>query len=175
MQDYYSSFTKIFDRLGRFRGIFKKLFTYLVIIFFATAVIRLSFGVVNPVAYVKGHSMEPTMSRGDVAIVREVYDYNNISEGDLIAFYNPNNENMRVIHRVKKTIKNKEIESWDMEAYDDNIYWITKGDNNPTRDSWLLAKDNIIGRVLMDIPKAGLIPLKIGKKGQALKAFINDD
>lgn len=39
--------------------------------------------------------------------------------------------------RVVKKIKNREEE-----------YFITKGDNNPSEDPWIVTKDNFLGKVV---------------------------
>ncbi len=83
-------------------------------------------------------SMEPEFYPGDL-VVSLHKNRANIKEGDIITF----RENDEIVtHRIiDKT----------QEGY------ITKGDNNNAADSFAVSNDNIIGKVLFDIPNAGYI------------------
>ncbi|MDK2562963.1 signal peptidase I [Romboutsia sedimentorum] len=83
-------------------------------------------------------SMEPEFYPGDL-VVSLHKNRANIKEGDIITFRD--NDEI-VTHRIiDKT----------QEGY------ITKGDNNNAADSFAVSNDNIIGKVLFDIPNAGYI------------------
>ena len=83
-------------------------------------------------------SMEPEFYPGDLVISLHK-NRANIKEGDIITFRD--NDEI-VTHRIiDKT----------QEGY------ITKGDNNNAVDSFAVSNDNIIGKVLFDIPNAGYI------------------
>lgn len=83
-------------------------------------------------------SMEPKFYPGDLVISLHK-NRANIKEGDIITF---RDDDEIVTHRIiDKT----------QEGY------ITKGDNNNTADSFVVSNDNIIGKVLFDIPNAGYI------------------
>jgi signal peptidase len=83
-------------------------------------------------------SMEPKFYPGDLVISLHK-NRANIKEGDIITF---RDDDEIVTHRIiDKT----------QEGY------ITKGDNNNAADSFAVSNDNIIGKVLFDIPNAGYI------------------
>lgn len=83
-------------------------------------------------------SMEPEFYPGDL-VVSLYKNRANIKEGDIITFRD--NDEI-VTHRIiDKT----------QEGY------ITKGDNNNAVDSFAVSNDNIIGKVLFNIPNAGYI------------------
>ena len=82
--------------------------------------------------------MEPKFYPGDLVISLHK-NRANIKEGDIITF---REDDEIVTHRIiDKT----------QEGY------ITKGDNNNAVDSFAVSNDNIIGKVLFDIPNAGYI------------------
>lgn len=77
---------------------------------------------------VSSGSMQPELAIGDVIIIKEVNDY---KENDIIT-YNVNNEYL-VTHRI-------------IEINEDNF--ITKGDNNTSKDKEIVLKENIEGKVI---------------------------
>ena len=88
-------------------------------------------------------SMEPSIKKGDVVIVEKIEDnYDEIEEGRIIAFkYN----SVVVVHRVIKVLKEN-----------DNYYFYTQGDANPTPDNYKLEESMILGTVDYIIPYIGL-------------------
>ena len=106
---------------------------------FALLVIWFNFGVfgVRPAA-VHGHSMEPSMYTGDLAITKDI-DPREIVIGDVIRFQQGSRV---VLHRV---IEITEV--------DGQLTFITKGDNNDGLDSPVPA-DAVQGELVMHIPKA---------------------
>jgi len=100
-----------------------------------------SFG--GRIAYVRvdGHSMDPTLSTGDLAVVRREASYR---IGDAVAYRIPAGEfgaGAVVIHRLV--------------GGDGASGYITKGDNKPLRDEWHPRTGDIVGRVQYDLPGAG--------------------
>ena len=85
-------------------------------------------------------SMEPKIDPGDLVIVKKE-NPNNLKVGDVITF-NKVDENIVVTHRI---IGEK-----------DNGF-ITKGDNNNIHDDGILEKQNVIGKVVLTIPKVGYV------------------
>ena len=81
-------------------------------------------------------SMEPNIDPGDLVVTIKS---NNFKEGDIITF---NNKNQVITHRIEE-IRDTEF--------------ITKGDNNNSVDSDIVVKNNIIGKVVLTIPKVGYI------------------
>jgi len=96
----------------------------------------------GPATYVMvhGHSMEPTLRTGDLAVVRPQADYR---PGDVIAFRVPEGqpgEGGMVIHRV---------------AGETPDGFVTQGDNRDTPDGWRPTADDIVGRVWFNVPAGG--------------------
>jgi len=94
------------------------------------------------VAYimVSGHSMEPTMHTGDLAVIRAESDYH---IGEIIAYRVPQGEvgaGVTVIHRVV--------------SGNAHTGFITRGDNNPYNDPWHPRTANIVGARWTLIPGA---------------------
>lgn len=90
------------------------------------------------IAKVQGHSMEPTLYTGDVAIAIRNYT-NNYSDGDIVVYrvQQGNIEGM-VVHRIIRRL-------------DDGNY-LTQGDNKQMPDPWEVQPDWIFGKVDITIP-----------------------
>ncbi|MGI6513653.1 MAG: signal peptidase I [Syntrophomonadales bacterium] len=89
-------------------------------------------------------SMQPAMNIGDVAIVHKLPKDKIRSEvqvDDIILF--PMGE-IKVIHRVIGITER-----------DGNYFYATKGDANDAPDSGWTLQDNVLGKVVMVVPKAG--------------------
>lgn len=89
-------------------------------------------------------SMYPTIEAGDIVITYK-NDDNSYNANDIITFVSPNDP-ITITHRV--------IE---VSSLNGKYYYRTKGDNNNTSDSTIIPADNVIGRVVFRIPKAGYI------------------
>ena len=87
-------------------------------------------------------SMYPALKRGDGIIIKKLTDEEKeeLKVGDIIAFYD---NNVIVTHRIIKIDKRTETQ------------FITKGDNNNTKDITKQKKDDIIGIVKIRIPLIG--------------------
>lgn len=72
--------------------------------------------------------MKPELAIGDIIIIKECDEYN---KNDIITF-NVNDEYL-VTHRI-------------IEKRGDNF--VTKGDNNTSKDEELVQKENIVGKVI---------------------------
>jgi signal peptidase I len=95
------------------------------------------------VAYVRvdGHSMDPALHLGDLAIVRHQSSYR---VGDAVAYRIPKGEfgaGAMVIHRLI--------------GGNGTTGYVTKGDNKNLPDEWHPTTADIAGRVRYDIPGAG--------------------
>ncbi|MGM9879124.1 MAG: signal peptidase I [Bacilli bacterium] len=90
-------------------------------------------------------SMYPTIKAGDVVITYKD-DNNKYNAGDVITFISDQNGGITVTHRIN-------------EVFDvNNSYsYKTKGDNNNAPDNEIISGDNVLGKVVMKIPKAGYI------------------
>ena len=82
-------------------------------------------------------SMEPTISEGDVVIIKDTGDY---KIGDIITFLHEGEE-IPTTHRIIQ-IENGE--------------YVTRGDFNNSKDSLNVKENEIIGEVVGEIPHLGL-------------------
>lgn len=118
----------------------------------------------GPARYVivSGHSMEPTLSTGDLAVVVRHASY---SRGDVVAYHVPDGEpgaGAVVIHRVV--------------GGSGRTGYVTQGDNRDGRDTWRPKAEDVIGTMAFQIPGAGLVPDSLGSPlglsvGAGLLAF----
>lgn len=88
--------------------------------------------------------MEPAIKYGALVII-ENPSPEDIKVGDIIAFKVPAMD-MPVVHRVTELINNG-----------NGIGYRTKGDANYKPDDWLVKPDNLIGRVILNMPWLGHI------------------
>lgn len=89
-------------------------------------------------------SMYPEIKAGDIVITYKNKN-NKYNTGNIITF-TTNNSNITITHRI-------------IEIYEVNgkRTYKTKGDNNNTADMTTVPAENVIGRVVFKIPKAGYI------------------
>ncbi len=95
-----------------------------------------------PIA-VLSNSMETTFSKGDAVIIEKI-DKNSLGQLKVydIIYYKKNNK--LIIHRIEQ-----------IEEIDNKRVFITKGDNNPTKDPWYVYEEDIIGIMKFKIPCLG--------------------
>lgn len=98
----------------------------------------------SPISYVvvSGHSMEPTFHTGDVVVLRRSSTYR---KGEVIAYKVPAGgpgAGLIVIHRV--------VGGNAREGY------LVQGDNKQFKDPWRPRPNDVVGRELAMVPKAGL-------------------
>jgi signal peptidase I len=111
-------------------------------------------GMFSPFMAVSSQSMQPVLNYGDLILVRRE-QAENIEVGDIIAFNVPSPYNLvaqsPTVHKVvEKLNENGEI------------YFKTKGDNNPTEDQWTVPAKNVIGKYVGKAPYIGLAALFLG-------------
>jgi signal peptidase len=113
-----------------------------------------SFGYlgVQPTVIYSG-SMRPALDVGDVVIISEV-PIDDIQEGDIIQ-YRVANTTIPVVHRV-----------YGISGEGDAKVFITKGDDNDNPDTDPILAENVMGKVVFNLPKIGWIPI-------AIKSLIN--
>jgi signal peptidase len=100
-----------------------------------------SFGGRTAYVRVDGHSMEPTFSMGDLAVVRRQSSYR---IGDAVAYRIPAGEfgaGAVVIHRLV--------------GGDGDTGYVTRGDNKTLKDVWHPRTGDVVGRVRYVVPGAG--------------------
>ncbi|MFX1563890.1 MAG: signal peptidase I, partial [Promethearchaeota archaeon] len=111
--------------------------------------LQLYLGTSRPLWVVESDSMEPTLYRGDLVIVRAV-DPATLEVGDIIIF-NVSVIDVPVVHRI--------IE---IEQVGGTLRFYTKGDNNPIADSWSpITENSIIAKVIGTVRYLGFISLLI--------------
>lgn len=93
---------------------------------------------------VSSESMVPTLNVGDLIVVRGI-DAKLVTVGEIIVFHSPRNHDMLIVHRVVG-----------VNSQGGKLYFETKGDNNPSRDSWYPYPG---------VPETGLVGVVIGKIG----------
>lgn len=90
---------------------------------------------------VSGESMEPGLSSGDLVLTRRAAEYR---RGDVIAFRIPEGDvgaGATVIHRIV---------GGSAEAG-----YVTRGDNRDADDRWRARPQDVVGRLVVQVPSAG--------------------
>ena len=88
-------------------------------------------------------SMSPRLKINDIVIVKKGYEIESYKKGNIITFIR---DNEVITHRIDRVI------SADMRPA-----FITKGDNNKVEDEELVKYENIIGKVVLTMPKVGAL------------------
>lgn len=88
-------------------------------------------------------SMSPRLNINDIVIVKKGYEIESYKKGNIITFIR---DNEVITHRIDRVI------SADMRPA-----FITKGDNNKVEDEELVKYENIIGKVVLTMPKVGAL------------------
>lgn len=102
-------------------------------------------------------SMLPQIQVKDVVVTKKV-DASELKEGDIITFLSSDERflGLTVTHRIKEVNK------------DDNTgkyTFVTKGDNNQVADTALVQDYNILGKVILKVPKIGYLQEFLATKG----------
>lgn len=127
------------------RAIYSLLMVFLGILVL-TLGLRFFLGTTNPFYTVVSGSMEPTLNIGDIVIVRDSNTFYQITVGDIIVFKSPLEKDKVIVHRVvgiREDMGERAL--------------ITKGDNNLSRDPWIVKETHYLGKMLFSIPKVGLL------------------
>ncbi len=98
-------------------------------------------------------SMNPVIKVYDIVVNAKVNNPKDIQIGDIITYKSKaaNSEGMTITHRVVAIDKTQ-----------DGIYeYMTQGDNNSEPDSLFVTFDQVIGKEIMIIPKAGKLQLSL--------------
>ena len=115
------------------------------------AILWFTFGFfgVKP-SFIPSHSMEPTINPGSIVITRDI-DAADVKVGDIVMYQRGR---LHVLHRVVQKLP-------------DGTF-IFKGDNNNTPDPDPVQPKQIEGRLLVDVPYIGWLPLRASQAIQAL-------
>jgi len=108
----------------------------------------------NPVAVVISGSMEPVYYRGDIIVIKGT-EPSNIQIGDIVVYKRPY-QDIPIVHRAINIIEEE-----------GNLYFVTKGDNNPFEDSYFdngkklpgVPEHAVLGVSIMKIPKLGYVTI----------------
>ena len=103
-----------------------------------------ALGTSTPFFVVSSGSMLPTLKVGDIIVIRGGGKVDNLQVGDVIVFKQPQNGDRVIVHRVFRI---------DQIGGETGI--VTKGDNNPSQDSWIVSQQHFLGRVLFHVPYVG--------------------
>lgn len=102
-------------------------------------------------AAVSGVSMEPTLSQGDLAVVRRAPPYD---RGDIVVFRIPDGEagaGAFVIHRIV--------------GGSATSGFLMQGDNKRHPDPWRPTEDDIVGSVWFSVPGGGTVLARLREPG----------
>lgn len=129
------------DQPGLFRRVLRKLLNAFWVLVIVAAILFAwpsTWGGPVTITKVQGHSMEPTLYTGDVAIALRHYS-GNYDVGNIIVYrvQQGDIEGM-VIHRITERLENGN--------------YITQGDNKKSPDPWEIPPDWIFGKVAITIP-----------------------
>lgn len=105
-------------------------------------------------------SMYPTIKAGDIVITYKE-DLNKYNVGDVITFISEKNGSITVTHRIQEVFE-----------VNGSYSYKTKGDNNNTADSETISGNNVLGKVVVKVPKAGYIQQFLVSKTGWLVAVI---
>lgn len=90
-------------------------------------------------------SMVPTIATGDAVVSRPVVA-RSLRPGDVATFRDPEGTGRLITHRVLS-----------VEATKTKVHVTTRGDANNTSESWDVATDGRVGRVLYRVPRVGFL------------------
>ncbi len=104
-------------------------------------------------------SMEPSVPVGTLALVTPIPP-NDLKTGDVIAFPEPNNPKIIVLHRIVE-----------IQQLGNMTQFRTKGDNNNSADNWLITPSTVKGKMVYGIPGIGY-PIKFAQTQVGFIAII---
>lgn len=102
-------------------------------------------------------SMLPTIKVKDIVVTKKVPE-EKIEVGDIITFISPDTRfgGISVTHRIIEKYYDESIGSYS---------YRTQGDNNNVADSVLVPNKNILGKVILKVPKLGYLQDILSSKG----------
>jgi len=108
-------------------------------------------------------SMTPNINVWDVVVDKKINKPEDIKEGDVITFISTSSisTGMTITHRVIEVVEDE-----------NGVAYRTKGDNNLSPDTSPAKYDNVIGKVILRIPKLGKVQDLLANKGGWLIAVV---
>ena len=120
----------------------------LAVVWSAGFTLQFSLGTPTPLLAVESGSMEPVLYRGDLVVVRAV-DPTTLQVGDIVIYNTSTNPYaVPIVHRI--------IAIQDISG---ELYFITKGDNNPSPDPDMRSTADIRAKVIGSVRYLGFITL----------------
>ncbi|NJE04150.1 signal peptidase I [Thermococcus sp. MV11] len=116
------------------------------LLFFTVLIVLLHFVFGFQYVVILTDSMEPNINPNDLVVTRPV-DPDQLRVGDVILYrVTIGNSTYRITHRIIA-----------IENTSNGYYFRTKGDNRNYPDPWQVYPDQVIGKVVLVIPKIGII------------------
>ena len=120
-------------------------------------------GSVAPLVVVLSESMSPAMHRGDILLLQNTFQSNDVNVGDIVVFHIKERE-IPIVHRVI----NKVIGPTHYNTTKDDWLFLSKGDNNRLDDvgiyaegqNWITRKD-IQGKVVGILRYVGFVTIML--------------
>lgn len=142
----------------------KEDFGYIAILTLAILFSWFSVGVfhVYPSTVLTG-SMEPVIYPGDVVLIQKMLkeeDIEGLKEGDIINFQRGT---ITITHRIEEILRDEA----------GNLSFVTKGDNNKSRDEQVVLPNDVKGIIVQVVPKVG-IPILWFKSGNTVPEGVID-
>jgi signal peptidase len=111
----------------------------------------LATGTNTPLISPVSASMEPTINSGDLAFVQGAKP-RTLQVGDILVYNklvtnlgeDPQQIESPTVHRINRIV-----------TYDNKLYFVTKGDNNPNEDTWFVPEEGVVGKVVFVVPYVG--------------------
>ena len=105
-------------------------------------------------------SMLPTIKVKDIVITKKVPE-EKLDVDDVITFVSPDERfsGITITHRI--------IEKY-YDSSQEGYYYRTQGDNNNVSDAALVPYDNVLGKVILKVPKLGYLQDLLASKGALL-------
>lgn len=131
-------------------------FAVLMMVFFGGSyILKGVLGTDYPMMVVVSQSMVPTLGVGDYIIVAKIPDLKQITTGsppggEIIVFLRPGTADEYIVHRAIRKI--------DLNG---SVNYVTKGDNNGMPDGTPVPSNNVIGKVIGNVPIIGYFSLFI--------------
>jgi signal peptidase len=131
-------------------------FAVLIMIFFGGSyVLKGVLGTEYPMMVVVSQSMVPTLGVGDYILVAKIPDAEQITvgsnpDGEIIVFLKPGSTDEYIVHRAIRR-----------NSVDGSVSYVTKGDNNLFADGTPVPPENVMGKVIGNIPIVGYFSLFI--------------
>ena len=107
--------------------------------------------------------MEPVIYPGDVVLIQKMLkeeDIEGLKEGDIINFQRGT---ITITHRIEEILRDEA----------GNLSFVTKGDNNKSRDEQVVLPNDVKGIIVQVVPKVG-IPILWVKSGNTVPEGVID-